>query len=110
MGQFIYGSGLTSVEIDDRALAHLKVVIIQKLRRSEGFAFSWDEGVGKGGGRSTVWLHPSMAIQFRFSGNRPATLNRDWLESLAASANSAGGLHILPEPATTDANAVPTVY
>jgi hypothetical protein len=40
MGKLIYNVN-TSTEIDDRALAHLQIVIIGKLRRQESFAFSW---------------------------------------------------------------------
>ena len=35
----------TTLMIDDRVLAHLQVVIINKLRRRESFTFTWrDEG------------------------------------------------------------------
>ena len=39
MGRFIYGATSESVEIDDRALAHLRIVVMNKLRRSEAFMF-----------------------------------------------------------------------
>jgi hypothetical protein len=113
MGQLIYGSTPTIVEIDDRALAHLKVVIIAKLRRSEGFAFSWDDEISSsaGLGRSSVWLHPGIAIQFKFFGSRQPALNKQWLEDLMISANSGGGLHLAPESSSTsETNNVPNVY
>jgi hypothetical protein len=110
VGQLIYGSTGTRIEIDDRALAHLKVVIITKLRRSEGFAFSWDEELKNGSGRSTVWMHPSVSIQFKFSGTRQPSMNKIWLEELMSSANSGGGLHVLPEHDRDEANSVPTIY
>jgi hypothetical protein len=40
MGKFVY-SDTVKVEIEDRALAHLHVVIGTKLRRGEPFYFSW---------------------------------------------------------------------
>ena len=43
---------------------------------------------------------------FSFHGNRPPTINRAWIESLMASANSASGLRVLPEPIAPEA-AVP---
>lgn len=110
MGSLIYGPTGTQVEIDDRVLAHLKVVVLTKLRRGESFAFSWDMGADRGSGRRTVWVNPSIGLEFRFEGNRPASLNKLWLEELMASANSGGGLHILPEHDRTEANEIPTVY
>jgi hypothetical protein len=112
MGQFIYGDGPTVVEVEDRALAHLKVVIIAKLRRAEGFAFSWDEPqkLRDSVGRNTVWLHPGISMQFKFFGSRQPALNKQWLEDLMNSANSAGGLHLVPERAAGKENDVPPIY
>jgi hypothetical protein len=110
MGRLIYGPTGTQVEIDDRTLSHLKVVILTKLRRGEGFAFSWDKGIDQGSGRSTVWFNASIGFEFQFDGSREASLNKLWLEELMASANSGGGLHILPEHDRTQTNETPTIY
>ena len=110
MGRLIYGPTGAHVEIDDRALSHLKVVMITKLRRGEGFAFSWDKPVSDGSGRATIWCHPALGFEFEFDGGREASLNKVWLEDLMVSANSSGGLHLLPEHDNTDTNATPTVY
>jgi hypothetical protein len=110
MGSLIYGPTGTRVEINDRTLAHLKVVILTKLRRGEGFAFSWDRGADQGSGRDTMWLHPSIGVEFQFDGGRPPSLNKVWLDELMTSANSGGGLHILPERERTKSNEVPTIY
>jgi hypothetical protein len=110
MGQLIYGSTPTVVEIDDRALAHIRVVIIAKLRRSEGFVFSWtDEARGRAeSGENTVWLHPAMPLQFKFNGSREPTMNRQWLEDLMTSANSGGGLKLVPERETASTVSAPS--
>jgi hypothetical protein len=97
MGKLIYNVN-TSTEIDDRALAHLQIVIVGKLRRQESFAFSWKNPASEGDGRSTIWLAPQLALHFRYSGGRPPAINRQWVEALLASANSPAGLHLLPEP------------
>jgi hypothetical protein len=110
VGQLIYGSTGATVEIDDRTLAHLKVVMITKLRRGEGFAFSWEEDVKDGSGRSTIWVHPAVSLQFKFFGTRQPSMNKLWLEELMSSANSGGGLHVLPEHDATEANSVPPIY
>jgi hypothetical protein len=109
VGQLIYGTTGTVVEIEDRTLAHLKVVMITKLRRAEGFAFSWEEALANGSGRSTIWMHPSVAVQFKFYGTRQPS-NKLWLEELMNSANSSGGLHVLPEHDRTRENEVPPIY
>jgi len=98
MGRLIYNSSHRELEIDDRTLAHLRVAILGKLRRSESFAFTWEHGVEHGSGRTTLWLHESIPLQFVFNGNRPPKLNRLWIEHLLLQANSTGGLQWVPEP------------
>lgn len=98
MGRLIYGTGDTDVEFEDRLLAHLKVVISTKLRRNEAFMLSWEHGTEEGSGRSTIWIHPSIPLHFRFYGNKSPALNRVWIEDLMLAANSTGGLRPVPEP------------
>ena len=100
MGKFIY-EGTVKVDFDDRVLAHLQVVIGQKLRRGESFHFTWREDTSVGDGRTAVWLHPSAMIVYRYFGSRQPSLNRAWLEALNYTANSSSGLHIVPEPPDT---------
>jgi hypothetical protein len=97
VGKLIYGSD-SGIDIEDRVLAHLQVVIITKMRRRESFAFSWEYGRESGSGRDTIWVHPSMNLRFRYNGSRAPELNRAWLEELSMLANSANGLRLIPEP------------
>ncbi|WP_173922324.1 ATP-dependent DNA ligase [Agromyces sp. Marseille-P2726] len=97
MGKLTYDSTLT-VDFDDRVLAHLQLVIGAKLRRSEAFFFSWRDDPGVGDGRSTLWLHPTIPLYFKFSGGRQPSVNRAWVDQLMNAANSPGGLHLVPEP------------
>ena len=96
MGKFIYGATAVSVDIEDRVLAHLRMVIMTKLRRNESFMFDID--VGGGNGRRTFWIHPSVPIQFHFFGSRPPRINREWVEEMIRLASSTTGLTIPPEP------------
>jgi len=98
VGKFIYGTPSISVEFDDRVLAHLKVVILAKLRRQESFTFSWEYTSAQGSGHSSIWLHPAIPLQFDFYGKKDPTLNRVWLEEMVALANTPAGLRIIPEP------------
>ena len=101
MGHLHYGDHSASVEIADRALAHLQVVILHKLRRGESFPFSWIEPTSSGSGRSTIWLHPTVMLRFTFAGNRTPSLNAAWIEQLSILANSNAGLRGTAEPVDT---------
>ena len=110
MGTIYYGGSATPIHIEDRALAHLKVVIATKLRRNESFTVSWQHPDDQPRGRSTLWLHPSIPLRFVFDDPEPAELSRQWIEELANSANSSGGIslvadHFDTEPVLTVAQA-----
>ena len=107
MGRFNY-DGSVKVDFDDRVLAHLQVVITQKLRRGEPFPFTWRNDASLGDGRTTVWLHPHASLVYKYSGSRQPALNRAWLEALTHAANSTAGLHIVPEPEGANAGEVMT--
>ena len=97
VGTIFYGGTATPIRIEDRALAHLKVVIATKLRRSESFTLSWRHPDDEPAGRSTIWLHPSIPLRFVFDDPEPAELSRQWIEDLAHSANSSGGIMLVAE-------------
>ncbi|MEP6479508.1 MAG: ATP-dependent DNA ligase [Rhodoglobus sp.] len=98
MGKFIYGSPAIAVDFDDRVLAHLKVVILSKVRRGESFTFSWEYTVAAGSGHSSIWIHPTIPLQFDFLGKREPSLNRAWVEELVKLSNTPSGLRVIPEP------------
>lgn len=98
MGYLLYGLPAEAIDIDDRTLAHVKIVMLAKLRRDESFAFSFEYDLSDGSGRSTVWIHPTIPLQFKFLGSRQPAINREWLEVLIVSANSVDGMRLVPEP------------
>ncbi|MDY7541863.1 MULTISPECIES: ATP-dependent DNA ligase [unclassified Cryobacterium] len=97
MGKLTYNATVTA-DFDDRILAHIQVVIGAKLRRGECFYFTWRDDPSGGDGRSTIWLHPAIPLAFKYFGGRSPSLNRDWVEALMLTANSSGGLQLVPEP------------
>lgn len=97
MGTLYYGDSGTPVEIDDRALAHLKIAITTKLRRGESFMLSWRHSADQPRGRSSLWLHPAIPLRFVFEESEAGDLNREWIEDLMRSANSGGGIVLDPE-------------
>jgi hypothetical protein len=94
MGTLFYGSARTPITVDDRLLAHLKVIVTSKLRRNESFLLSWDEPPENGSGRGSVFIHPTCDLIYRFDGSRPAELDQDLLEAMATQSMSNRGLVI----------------
>jgi len=95
MGQLFYGSTTDSLELDDRTLAHVEIVILAKLRRKESFALA---NRTEDGARTTVWISPSSTLKFQYAvGNQE--IDREWLDQLIDGANSAGGIQLGVKPA-----------
>ncbi|WP_336646317.1 DUF7882 family protein [Microbacterium sp. USHLN186] len=97
MGLLYYGGNTVPIEIEDRALAHLKVVIATKLRRHESFTLTWQHPANDPNGRSTIWLHPSIPLRFEFCEPESPQLSAEWIAALANSASTSGGICLLPE-------------
>ncbi|GAA1057631.1 hypothetical protein GCM10017608_00330 [Agromyces luteolus] len=97
MGTLYYGNAGTAIGIADRALAHLQVAVVTKLRRGESFTVSWQHPDDQPDGRSTLWLHPNIPLRFVFDDPEPPELSRTYLEELMRSANSTGGIQLVPE-------------
>src|SRR5690606_31455704 len=101
MGTIFYGGGADPILVEDRALAHLKVVIATKLRRNESFTLSWRHPEGEKPGRSIIWLHPSIPLRFVFDAPEPPALSAEWITAMANSANTSGGITLVPEDVQT---------
>lgn len=97
MGKFIYDSTV-KVDFDDRLLAHLQIVIAAKVRRGEGFHFTWKDEASIGNGRTMVWVHPRASLVYKFYGSRRPQINRAWIEALMYTANAPTGLYPVSEP------------
>ncbi len=69
MGKFVYDPIGNSVMIDGRTLAHLRIVMMSQLRRSESFMF--DMELEEGNGRISFWMDPSVPFQLHFFSSRP---------------------------------------
>lgn len=91
MGRLYYGNSTDAIVVDDRELAHLKMVATTKLRRSEGFSVSF---FSRDRGRSTVWVHCAIPLRFDFDSAEPIRLDPAYVNELAQAAASAMGLVI----------------
>jgi hypothetical protein len=94
MGTLFYGSQPVAIRVEDVLLRHLEVVITSKLRRGESLVLSWHDDGTTGDGRSTVWIHPSIELHYRFNGSSEPNVDRELLEDLSAAAGSNGGIRI----------------
>lgn len=92
-------------EIDDRALAHLHVVLTNKLRRGEPFFLHLpaSSGTAGSGGVRSLWVHPALAIVLHYYGSRTPALNRLWIEQLMVASSGPNGLTLTAEPAPESA-------
>ena len=98
MGKILYGDSGVEIVFDDRDMAHLQLVIGAKLRRRESFFFSWKDDPNVGDGRSSIWIDAAIPLYFKYYGSKQPTINREWLELLTLSANSAQGMQFMDEP------------
>ncbi len=96
MGKLFYAEDPSPVEIEDRALAHIRLVVMNKLRRGEGFMFAVDASSMMA--RRDLWMDPAISLQFHFSGSRRPQINPHWADALMEAANSPAGLRLVPEP------------
>jgi hypothetical protein len=98
VGFIYYGSNEYPVEVDDRALAHLKMAVLSLLRAGRSVAFSFTNPTAVGGGRETLWISPTTDLRFKFLGGRPPRINPEWVRLMIESANEPTGMHLMEEP------------
>lgn len=90
MGYLTYGSTSTPIEVDDEMMAHLRTVIVTKLRRNESFPLTIETASGVA---ETLWIHASIPLRFVMEDD-DHELDRSLLVSLMNAANSARGLDL----------------
>lgn len=98
MGHLYYGTSTSPIDIPDRLLAHVKVVMATKLRRGESFTLSWSSPAG----RESIWVQQSIPLRFVFASAEPETLDPELVSRLAHLASMSGNL-----PLALDENAAP---
>jgi hypothetical protein len=97
MGRLIYARELV-IEIDDRPLAHLRIVVMTKLRRGEPFMLQLPDPMQMG--MRSLWVAPAVPIALVFAGGRVPAIDPHWLDELITEAGSANGL-TLPRAVTS---------
>ncbi|MFJ2551504.1 hypothetical protein [Microbacterium sp. NPDC087591] len=92
MGYLNYAGAPTSFTIDDEILAHVRAVVVTKLRRSESFALTVPVA---GETQETLWIHASIPLRFSLADDVP--LVRPLLVAMMEGASSSGGLDLTDE-------------
>jgi hypothetical protein len=90
MGVLLHGP--LELEVDDRVLTHMEIIIVNKLRRHESFLLSWLEDASSDTGRNALWLSAGHPVHFRYGTGRASTIDKDWLRILEVGANGPRGL------------------
>lgn len=89
MGRLYYGSSTEPFIVDDVELAHLRMVAMTKLRRSEGFSLTL---TSPSRGRNALWVHCAIALRFEFDAVEPLRLDPARVNELAQAAASSAGV------------------
>ena len=89
-----YGSDPVPIEIDDRTMAHLKLVVTTKLRRNESFTLTCTHPHESGERRTALWIQPSIPLRFEYMYAESDPLDKDLLRELAEAANTNAGIVI----------------
>ena len=98
MGTLHYIAAQYAAEIEDRTLAHLQIVICNKLRRNERFTLTLSPADGFSGSETVLWFASSLPVRFSYASAAHLDINTAWLYQLADAACSRTGLRIVPEP------------
>src|SRR5215216_3269820 len=101
MGTFYYGGGHGDLpcgfDVEDALLAHLKLVIVAKLRRGESFIVTVPALEHGCEVREALWMNPSVPIRFVIDQADAVPLDHDRLEALMIQANTVRGIVLATE-------------
>lgn len=95
MGTLRYDTSLPPIELPDRVLQHLHIVVARKLREQQRIAVSI---LSEKAEPIQVWLDVRIPIVITYSTSVATTINQKWLAELEASISNAV-LLLTPEPA-----------
>ena len=91
VGRIIYSDNKSSVDVEDRLLAHLQVAVTTKLRRGESFTITFPHTAA---GHLCWWIAPGVPVMFHMFGTHRPRLSRALLERLMTEASGPDGLHL----------------
>jgi hypothetical protein len=89
MGSLNYAGASALILMEDRTLAHVRAVVVTKLRRGESFALTLPE---RDGATETLWMHASIPLRFHLDSEVP--LDHELLTVMMNEASSTRGLDL----------------
>ena len=95
MGTLRYDTSLPAIELPDRVLQHLHIVVARKLREQQRIAVSI---ITEKAEPIHVWLDVRIPIVITYATGVATAINQKWLAELEASFSNAV-LMLTPEPA-----------
>jgi hypothetical protein len=97
MGTLVHGYCTTAIQVEERKLAHIKIVVSLKLDRGQSFFLSWSSLPAEGSGRISLWISASTPLQFRFTSLQRPEINRQWIEYIMTNSYGPRGAIIVQE-------------
>lgn len=91
MGRLIYVENRFSFEIDDHLLAHLRIVVTNKLRRGESFVMTTPSDAS---GHRALWIGPAIPLTFHLFGLRAPKIDPRLIDELMRVASGPDGLDL----------------
>lgn len=99
MGTLIYDS-VIRLDVEDRILDHLRVVVFTKLRGKESFPLTVLRKQESGADESVyMWISSESALGFQLVRETTEELSHEWLETLLKMSYTSNGLVIRAQPA-----------
>ena len=102
MGTLHYGASRTSLQMDDRALAHLQVVITTKLRRNEGFLIQWERRARAAAAEAGSGSTRTATRRTTTRAGASPPLDHEELDRMMIAASATGGVRITAEQRSWD--------
>lgn len=96
MGTLRYDSSKPAIQLPDRVLQHLHIVVARKLREQQRVAVSI---LSEKTEPIQIWLDARVPIVITYATGVASTINQKWIAELE-SAFTAAGLVLTAEPAT----------
>ncbi|MFS0912227.1 hypothetical protein AB3M89_10575 [Microbacterium sp. 179-I 3D2 NHS] len=92
MGTLRYDTSSPPIRVDDRELAHLRIVMGTKLRRLESFMMTWHPADGDPARTCSAWIHPAIPLQFHFDAESIPKVEPAHVAELIDRVNATGDL------------------
>ncbi|WP_441328005.1 DUF7882 family protein [Leucobacter tardus] len=81
-------------DFNDVVLAHLRFVVVQKIRKRESFYVNWTRDPGVGSGRVSIWVSPEIPLAFYMPELAEKDWHPEWVAQMMEEGNSVHGITV----------------